>query len=490
MTRWNQEFSQHPFNHTWQLLLNSVKESYVDDLTIVTTVQELARLKKALFFVDGIINGVDLELTPTSVWANCLSQADACFRQVDNYENTRNVAYLTQANEHADNLLTYVRPYMVHPKEAIKAYSTAVKAFSDQVSDYIDTFHSKTSTYQSDLESSVLKAVEQNKVITEVEQRAKDFDAYIFKGTDGNEPAEQFLERMITKAESQYQSINTLHQDLLVHPGSLRERIINLEKELTSLRDLQNGLTQDSTSKHKDLELFYERIFGRHLTDDDEIQEDGLNRELELRLEQLTTFETEQSKRQEALFVSIESLLPGATSAGLASSYKSLKDNFKKPINNYTFAFYGAMVTLLLGGLALIIENFTLWPFHIELSRAAGWEEMLRTLLTRLPVVVPIVWFAIFSATRRSQYERLQQEYAHKEAIASSYESYKKQLKELNVAADSLQLELIGKAIEAIAFNASKTLDGKHEEKLPTMQLLEKLNIDEIKKLLELVRNK
>ncbi|RMP75073.1 hypothetical protein ALQ20_03600 [Pseudomonas syringae pv. atrofaciens] len=490
MTRWNQEFSQHPFNQTWRSLLSAVKESDVDDLTIVTTVQELARLKKALFFVDGIINGVDLELTPISVWANCQHQADACLRQVQNYEHTRNVIYLIQANEHADNLLTYVRPYMVHPKEAIKAYSTAVKAFSDQVSDYIDTFQSKTSKYQSDLESSVLKAVEQNKVIKEIERRAKRFEAYIFEGTDGHEPAEQFLERMITKAEIQYQSISTLHQDLLVNPGSLHERIINIEKELTSLRDLQHELTQDSTTKHEDLELFYERIFGSRLADDDEIQEDGLNRELELRLEQLTTFEIEQSKRQEALFASIESLLPGATSAGLASSYKNLKDDFKRPIDNYTFAFYGAMATLLLGGLALIIDSFTLWPLHIELSRAAGWEEMLRTLLTRLPVVLPIVWFAIFSATRRSQYERLQQEYAHKEAIASSYESYKKQLKELNVAADSLQLELIGKAIEAISFNASKTLDGKHEEKLPIMQLLEKLNVDEFKKLLDLVRNK
>jgi hypothetical protein len=148
------------------------------------------------------------------------------------------------------------------------------------------------------------------------------------------------------------------------------------------------------------------------------------------------------------------------------------------------------MLALLLGGLALVIDSFTLWPFHIELSRAADWEEMLRTLLTRLPVIIPVVWFAIFSATRRSQYERLQQEYAHKEAFASSYESYKKQLQELKIDADLLQQELIAKAIEAIAFNASKILDGKHEEKLPMMQLLEKVNLDELKKLLELVRNK
>lgn len=490
MTRWNQEFSEHPFNKIWKELLKAVNSLTVDDLTIVTTVQELARLKKALRYIDGIISSADLELTPKSVWSNCQSQAEACLAQVLHYINFRNLGYLITANEHTDNLLTYVRPYMVHPKEAIKAYSGAVKAFSDQVSDYIYTFQSKASKAQTELDSSVGKAVEQIAIIEDIESRAKNFDAYLFDGIDGNDAAKNYLDQMISDVEGQYRSIRDLHQTLLVSPGSISEEVKKFQEELKDFRNAQDELIQDSAAKHKDLGQFYERIFGRTLADDDEIKDDGLKKELDVRLEQLTTFETEQTKRQEALFLSIESLLPGATSAGLASSYKILKDDFKKPIDNYTRAFYGAMLILLLGGMALVIDNFTLWPFQIELSRAASWEEMLRTLLTRLPVVIPIIWFAIFSATRRSQYERLQQEYAHKEAFASSYESYKKQLKELNVDADSLQQELIAKAIDAIAFNASKTLDGKHEEKLPMMQLLEKFNMDELKKLLELVKSK
>ncbi|AVH39517.1 hypothetical protein AL532_25945 [Pseudomonas monteilii] len=108
----------------------------------------------------------------------------------------------------------------------------------------------------------------------------------------------------------------------------------------------------------------------------------------------------------------------------------------------------------------------------------------------RSPIVLPVIWLAIFSATRRSQYERLQQEYAHKEAFAASYESYKKQLSDLQVSGDELQKELIAKAIDAIAFNASSTLDGKHTEKPPIFQALEKLNIDEVKKLIEIVKKK
>lgn len=186
----------------------------------------------------------------------------------------------------------------------------------------------------------------------------------------------------------------------------------------------------------------------------------------------------------------MEALLPGASSAGLASAYKALKDRFEEPIKNYTRGFYGSLAVLFLGGLVLVSESVSLSPLSLKFVNASDWEAMLRTLLTRIPIIVPIVWVAIFSATRRSQYERLQQEYAHKEALASSYESYKKQLQDLGVGTEELQKELIAKAIDAVAYNASTTLDGKHTEKPPALQIVEKLNADEIKKLLDLLRPK
>ena len=137
-----------------------------------------------------------------------------------------------------------------------------------------------------------------------------------------------------------------------------------------------------------------------------------------------------------------------------------------------------------------MIFDFTSSPFKIELVKPHDWHEMLKTLLVRAPVVIPVVWFAVFSATRRSQYERLQQEYAHKEALASSYEGYKKQLQDLKGDAEDLQKELIAKSINAIAYNASTTLDGKHTEKPPIFQMLEKLNADDIKKMIDVVRQK
>lgn len=332
--------------------------------------------------------------------------------------------------------------------------------------------------------------VSQQKEIETIERRVKEFEEYLFVGVEGNDSAEIFFRRMVSEVETERDAIGLLHQELLVGPASTAVTVSNYAESINKMSASLEVVLDSTTSKQKELEVFYERIFGHPMHDDQEVQDVGLKQELDLRFEQLESYEAEQKTRQLALFKSVESLLPGATSAGLASAYKTLKDHFESPIMWYTIAFYGSMLILLFGGLVLVVESITLSPFQIEFVKASGWEETLRTLLVRVPVILPVVWVAVFSATRRSQYERLQQEYAHKEAFATSYESYKKQLQELQVDADDLQKEPIAKAIDAISFNASRTLDGKHTEKLPMLQLFEKLNVEELKKLMDLARGK
>ena len=492
MSRWIQEFSQHPFSSTWKLLLEQSAQLDVDDMTVETTVQELSRLKKALNFVDKIISNADLELTPRSVWSNCQGQADACLQQIRSYASNRNVAHLVQANEHADNLLTYVRPYLVTPPEALEAYGTAVRTYSEQVTDYIDSFRRSALHAQQTLKAAVEETKIHSSEISEIQERIKQVDAYFFDGIDNNDPAEQYLKEMISDVEKIHAKIETLREEIFDGPEATSALVTGYEKKIRQLHETLNVLIASSSVERKELGQFYERIFGKPSAENDEILEGGLKKELDTRLEQMENHEAIQKTRQEALFRQIESLLPGATSAGLASEYKKLKDNFSAPITKYTAVFYGSLVALFLGGLFMAIDKVSLNPYSIDIEvvKASNWEEMLRTLLARAPIVIPVVWIAIFSATRRSQYERLQQEYAHKEALSASYESYKKQLAALNVDGDILQKELILRAIEAISYNASKTLDGIHTEKTPAHQIFDKLSIDELKKLVDFARGK
>lgn len=133
------------------------------------------------------------------------------------------------------------------------------------------------------------------------------------------------------------------------------------------------------------------------------------------------------------------------------------------------------------------IQSVGLWS--ISFVNHETFEAILKSMLVKFPFVAPLIWLAVFASIRRSQYERLQQEYAHKEAFAKSYESYKKQLETLLKAeGETLQRELISKAIEAIAYNASQTLDGKHRDKMPLEHALDVLASEKGQSILERLR--
>ncbi len=101
-------------------------------------------------------------------------------------------------------------------------------------------------------------------------------------------------------------------------------------------------------------------------------------------------------------------------------------------------------------------------------------DSILKGLAIKLPLSLPVLWLALFASKRRSEYQRLQQEYSHKEALAKSYDKYKTQLQELGDNEGVMQKELIKKAIDAIAHNASETLDKKHGDNLPVQSIIEK----------------
>ena len=119
--------------------------------------------------------------------------------------------------------------------------------------------------------------------------------------------------------------------------------------------------------------------------------------------------------------------------------------------------------------------------------------NLLAGLIYRLSVLAPLIWLTIFASQRLSEAQRLKQEYAHKEAIAKSYESFKQQIDKLNFDAEGNHLiktrrepvyevdensdaeedylirTLLETSIEAIGFNPSKTLDKKHGDKPPLL---------------------
>ena len=133
----------------------------------------------------------------------------------------------------------------------------------------------------------------------------------------------------------------------------------------------------------------------------------------------------------------------------------------------------------IVGNFLILVNNYVDGRYEAEaLRESCGWEVILKGIAQKIPLYIPILWLTYYSTKRRSEYHRLQQEYAHKEALAKSYSSYKKQLEKLDSNDLSMQKEFIMKAIDAITYNASETLDGKHGDKMPVQELIDKLVVE------------
>ncbi|WP_354677017.1 hypothetical protein [Cupriavidus plantarum] len=487
-SRWADEFARHPFQAVWEGIKQDLENAEVDDQTVTTSVTELARLKRVVIYLDEIISTVDPDLTPRSVWNNFQSQADPCWQQIKAYASDKNISHIQQANEHADNLLTYVRPYMVLPQEALGALQKSAQTYASELESHITSFRERSGSLlneiRRDREGASTRLRGLQKAGDKIDALAKE----LFDGSDGVVPTKTQIDSLVADIVAKMKQVNDLHATLLVDlpdKSSVQTQTKNAATEILVRRKDMEKVLEGAQEQIDELDRFHEKIFGKPGKEKGETT-GGLEFELDSRMTQLQSYETDQKAVHKALFEKVESLLPGATSAGLASAYRSLKESFDNPIANYTKYFYLSLGLIALGAVVFSIENISVWPPAITFAKIKDWDEILRGLVGKAGFVIPVVWLALFSATRRSQYERLQQEYAHKEAFASSYESYKKQLQDLNGNSDDLQRELISKAVEAISHNASITLDGKHhEEKPPLVQLLEKANFEPLQKLLD-----
>ena len=189
--------------------------------------------------------------------------------------------------------------------------------------------------------------------------------------------------------------------------------------------------------------------------------------ELEARKKALDEFDKEHREIIDALEKKIENLLSGATNTGLASAYREQKDEAHQNEALYQKMFVRCVIFWM--PLSLLLSCFTF--FVAELDSASDWAK---NIFIASSIMTPLAILTAFYSKRRSEQHRLKQEYAHKEALAKSYDSFKKQVEALAGATadkgkkDELLSYLMETMIEAIGFNPAKTLDKKHGDDTPS----------------------
>ena len=147
----------------------------------------MARLKKVAKYIEEIINSCDPELIPQSVWDNFNNQAAECFNQISSFASNKNIGHLQNANKNADNLLTYVRPYMTNSKSAALAAVKAFRIYSDTVSKEIKNINDQTKIAIDDIKHNFQQSEEMLSSLSQIEKKIKNLDGYLFEIDEANQ---------------------------------------------------------------------------------------------------------------------------------------------------------------------------------------------------------------------------------------------------------------------------------------------------------------
>ncbi|PJK15527.1 hypothetical protein CO613_00030 [Lysobacteraceae bacterium NML07-0707] len=281
------------------------------------------------------------------------------------------------------------------------------------------------------------------------------------------------IEELLNDSESKLKEIEDLYKSIYDEDG-LKQEIDEFYENISSKNKDINELKEDSVATLGGLEDFYNKILGRE--DENGKKAGGLKQEIEQRKIELDNFKQKQEERYEELNKQIENLLPGATSAGLSSAYNEMRNKFSKSAKWYGWGFYASLFFLLL--LIFRIRDLSIIK-DIPLDKGLGISLLafLGNFSVKLPFILPVLWLVIFVSKRRSEAERLTQEYAHKESLAKSYDSYKQQIEKLSEENQKELLPvLMENMIKAIALNPAETLDKKHQSDSPISEILKDKN--------------
>jgi hypothetical protein len=483
LSKWVNTFENHAFHTTWNTLKEEVERIDETEITDDNQLIELARIKKVIDYIDSYLKIVepDLNVSNIATHLNHMNSYSGNFRnEVATFCNSKNTTNLTNANAHLDSLLGQVRGLNVGlPKLSGQSLSGMLKRYNNTLDTALKEINLATVTSDSN--------------------QIKNYKKELLDDTDERDSTKTEITTAYTDIIKKHKEIKEFYDETLndtEYDNTLKALVIKAKDEVIEANESAQEELKELKLKIEKFEEYYVKVFGE--PNEDDVRTGGLKSEIESQQKRLDTFEKEQEEKHNKiladkleaiekyeketqlhnknLHAQIESLLPGATSAGLAEAYHQERNKFDKPIKFWNKIFIGSLGLMFLGTF-LTFSTFTStetsWTFSFA-SHIKGIEDTLNNLFYKLPLYAPLIWLAIYASKRRSENQRLEQEYAHKEALARSYSSYKQQIEGLNQQDEALLKKLLESSIETVSYNASESLDKKHGDGTPSKEVLEK----------------
>lgn len=237
MSRWNDQFQNHAFRSSW----NSLK-ALTDDNELLqdeneAAVKEIARLRKVTKYIDSVLEQIDPELIPISLFDTLNQHITNCFQQLNAFKGNQNIGHLHNANTHVDSVITILSqtPFILLGQQkgslskAASAYAETLDQHLNRLNKSVDSEIETVSTNVANIQASLaenqktlvtlkeqLQAVSQTIQIQTAEfntqfqasekSRADKFDTVV---TKLQKNADNESEKLAIKADSEFEKLAT-----------------------------------------------------------------------------------------------------------------------------------------------------------------------------------------------------------------------------------------------------------------------------------------
>ncbi|MGH9385513.1 MAG: hypothetical protein ACRD2N_14625 [Vicinamibacterales bacterium] len=113
------------------------------------------------------------------------------------------------------------------------------------------------------------------------------------------------------------------------------------------------------------------------------------------------------------------------------------------------------------------------------LREGLTWDALQLHFVSRLPLALPLVWLAVYAGRNYMLALRLQEEYAFKEALSTSFEGYKREMANIPATSEQLSplLTLCDNVLRTLAQRPGRLYEGKHEDITPLAPVAKILNL-------------
>lgn len=345
MSKWIDRFNSHGLVGVWANLMELTQDESLDEGTTADSVEDIARLRKVISYLDGIYESIDPEITPFNLLSTLQKIAQNCIKEINAYKGNKNPGHLTNANTHADTLLQQFQ----QTPASLNAASTdnirkSVSAYSETIGLYI-------SKYKNETEQSVDKLAKRidalNNEISNKETKLAELNTQI-------QSVAQTIQKQTTELNTQYQA-------------SEKERSSKFEKVLDDYT-LQSKVNINKYSSKSDEEF------------------KALSLKTGKIIEILTTLQDDASK---VYGVTINTLQAGA--------YSSYANDEGKVANRYRLY---ASILMLLGVGFLVLPELKLIFENSNLT--FDWVKVFGRIPLSLVIFVPAFYFAKESGKHRT----------------------------------------------------------------------------------------